>query len=64
MASLLAEVGEVGQDKHSMTPQLETKLVYFQPESDTLEPGHASIQLPTSSGRHYQGYRAWVAVTY
>ena len=34
---LLAEVGEVGQDKSSMTPHLATKLVFFQPENDTVE---------------------------
>lgn len=33
----LAEVGVVGQDKSSMTPQLATKLVFFQPENDTVE---------------------------
>ncbi|MDR6725997.1 signal transduction histidine kinase [Paenibacillus amylolyticus] len=34
---LLTEVGEVGQDKTSMTPHLETKLLFFQPENDTVE---------------------------
>jgi signal transduction histidine kinase len=34
---LLAEVGAVGQDTSSVTPQLATKLVFFQPESDTVE---------------------------
>lgn len=34
---LLAEVGEVGQDKSSVTPRLATKLVFFQPGSDTVE---------------------------
>ncbi|MGP0584300.1 sensor histidine kinase [Paenibacillus timonensis] len=34
---LLAEVGVVGQDKRSVTPQLATRLVFFQPESDTVE---------------------------
>lgn len=34
---LLAEVGEVGQDKSSVTPQLATKQVFFQPENDTVE---------------------------
>jgi len=34
---LLAEVGVVGQDKSSVTPHLETKLVFFQPENDRLE---------------------------
>lgn len=33
----LAEVGSVGQDKSSVTPQLATKLVFFQPEKDTVE---------------------------
>jgi len=34
---LLAEVGVVGQDKSSVTPQLATKLVFFQPENDRVE---------------------------
>ncbi|KHL95392.1 hypothetical protein QW71_13110 [Paenibacillus sp. IHB B 3415] len=34
---LLAEAGVVGQDKRAMTPQLATKLVFFQPGSDTVE---------------------------
>ncbi|MFD0960900.1 ATP-binding protein [Paenibacillus chungangensis] len=34
---LLAEVGVVGQDKSSVTPHLATKLVFFQPENDTVE---------------------------
>jgi hypothetical protein len=34
---LLAEVGVVGQDKSSVTPRLATKLVFFQPENDTVE---------------------------
>lgn len=34
---LLAEVGEVGKDRSSVTPQLATKLVFFQPENDTVE---------------------------
>lgn len=34
---LLEEVGNVGKDKSSMTPHLETKLVSFQPENDTVE---------------------------
>ncbi|MEF3312148.1 ATP-binding protein [Paenibacillus sp. GYB004] len=34
---LLAEVGAVGQDKSSVTPQLSTKLVFFQPENDRVE---------------------------
>ncbi|SFM55031.1 Glycosyl hydrolases family 2, sugar binding domain [Paenibacillus sp. 1_12] len=34
---LLAEVGAVGQDKSSVTPQLVTKLVFFQPENDRVE---------------------------
>ncbi len=33
----LAEVGEVGRDKPSVTPRLATKLVFFQPEDDTVE---------------------------
>ncbi|MEK3712738.1 sensor histidine kinase [Paenibacillus sp. FSL R7-0333] len=34
---LLAEVGVVDQDKEGMTPRLATKLVFFQPEGDTVE---------------------------
>lgn len=34
---LLAEVGVVGQDKSGVTPHLETKLVFFQPENDRVE---------------------------
>jgi len=34
---LLAVVGEVGPDKDSVTPRLATKLVFFQPEGDTVE---------------------------
>ncbi|OUS78529.1 hypothetical protein B1748_00160 [Paenibacillus sp. MY03] len=34
---LLAEVGEVGQDKSSVTPLLATKLVFFQPEHERVE---------------------------
>lgn len=34
---LLAEVGTLGRDKGSMTPQLATKQVFFQPENDTVE---------------------------
>lgn len=34
---LLTEVGEVGQDKISVTPHLATKLVFFQPENDKVE---------------------------
>src|SRR5690606_29859108 len=34
---LLAEVGEVGEDKSSVTPHLETKLVFFQSENDKVE---------------------------
>ncbi|WP_141506267.1 ATP-binding protein [Paenibacillus luteus] len=34
---LLAEVGVVGPDKSSVKPQLATKLVFFQPENDTVE---------------------------
>ncbi len=33
----LAEVGVVGADKSSVTPRLATKLVFFQPERDTVE---------------------------
>ncbi|MEF2247157.1 sensor histidine kinase [Paenibacillus sp. IITD108] len=34
---LLAEVGLVGQDKSRVTPHLATKLVFIQPENDTVE---------------------------
>ncbi|WP_027088000.1 ATP-binding protein [Cohnella panacarvi] len=34
---VLAEVGTVGQDESSATPQLATKLAFFQPENDTVE---------------------------
>ncbi|MFF2093333.1 ATP-binding protein [Paenibacillus sp. NPDC058174] len=34
---LLEEVGVVGQDKSGVTPHLETKLVFFQPENDRVE---------------------------
>lgn len=34
---LLAEVGTVGPNKSSVQPQLATKLVFFQPESDRVE---------------------------
>jgi signal transduction histidine kinase len=34
---LLAEVGAVAPDKSGVTPRLATKLVFFQPESDTVE---------------------------
>lgn len=34
---LLAEAGAVGPDKTAMTPHLATKLVFFQPESSTVE---------------------------
>ncbi|WP_336776163.1 ATP-binding protein [Paenibacillus sp. MMO-58] len=34
---LLTEVGVVGKDKSSVTPQLATKLVFFQPENDRVE---------------------------
>jgi signal transduction histidine kinase len=34
---LLEEVGDVGQDKSSVTPRLVKKLVFFQPENDTVE---------------------------
>ncbi|MBY0115845.1 ATP-binding protein [Paenibacillus sp. FSL L8-0435] len=47
---LLAEVGEVGQDKNHVTPHLETKLVYFQPESDTLE-----LVMQVSNFQHHRG---------
>ncbi|MBW7474832.1 hypothetical protein K0T92_08745 [Paenibacillus oenotherae] len=34
---LLAEVGVVGQEKSGATPHLSTKLVFFQPENNTVE---------------------------
>ncbi|MHA6481664.1 sensor histidine kinase [Paenibacillus sp. strain BS8-2] len=34
---LLAEVGVVGPNKSDMTPQLATKLVFFQPDTNTVE---------------------------
>jgi len=34
---LLANAGMVGQDKNDMTPQLATRLVFFEPKSDTVE---------------------------
>jgi len=34
---LLSEVGVVGQDRSSARPHLATKLVFFQPENDTVE---------------------------
>ncbi len=34
---LLAAVGEVGREKSGVTPQLATKLVFFQPKQDTVE---------------------------
>lgn len=34
---LLTQVGEVGREKASTTPQLATKLVFFQPAGDTIE---------------------------
>ncbi|WP_153733067.1 sensor histidine kinase [Sporosarcina obsidiansis] len=34
---LLAEVGVVGQDRSGVTPQLATRLVYFQPKNDMVE---------------------------
>lgn len=34
---LLAEVGEVGQDRVSVTPRLATRLVFFQPEDEKVE---------------------------
>ncbi|WP_017691533.1 ATP-binding protein [Paenibacillus sp. PAMC 26794] len=34
---LLVEVGKVGQDKNSMIPHLATKLLFIQPENDTVE---------------------------
>nr|WP_247681870.1 ATP-binding protein [Paenibacillus sp. Marseille-P2973] len=47
---LLAEVGVVGQDKNSMTPRLATKLVFFQPENDTVE-----LVMQVSNFHHKRG---------
>ncbi|MGN7414683.1 ATP-binding protein [Paenibacillus sp. SAF-068] len=47
---ILVEVGQVGQDKYSTIPQLETKLVYFQPESDTVE-----LVMQVSNFQHHRG---------
>lgn len=44
---LLSEVGVVDQDKEGMTPSLATRLVFFQPEGDTVEPGDAGRELPS-----------------
>ncbi|MGG3455144.1 ATP-binding protein [Paenibacillus rhizolycopersici] len=47
---LLAEVGVVGQDKRSVTPQLATRLVFFQPENDTVE-----LVMQVSNFHHKRG---------
>ncbi|PYE48869.1 hypothetical protein HUB98_16350 [Paenibacillus barcinonensis] len=47
---LLAQVGTVGQDKNSMTPHLATKLLFVQPENDTLE-----LVLQVSNFQHNRG---------
>ncbi|WP_042200862.1 ATP-binding protein [Paenibacillus camerounensis] len=47
---LLEEVGVVGEDKSSMTPRLATKLVFFQPENDTVE-----LVMQVSNFHHKRG---------
>ena len=47
---LLTEVGAVGEEKSSVTPQLATKLVFFQPENDTVE-----LVLQVSNFHHHRG---------
>ncbi|KAA8785087.1 hypothetical protein EC604_14680 [Paenibacillus amylolyticus] len=47
---LLAEAGRVGQDKSNMTPQLATKLVFFEPNKDTVE-----LVLQVSNFHHHRG---------
>lgn len=47
---LLAEVGVVGQDKSSVTPHLATKLVFFQPENDTVE-----LVMQVANFQHHRG---------
>jgi Osmosensitive K+ channel histidine kinase len=47
---LLSEVGEVGRDKGSVTPKLVTKLVFFQPESDTVE-----LVMQVANFHHHRG---------
>ncbi|MFU1797837.1 7TM diverse intracellular signaling domain-containing protein [Paenibacillus azoreducens] len=47
---LLAEVGVVGQDKRSVTPQLATKLVFFQPKSDRVE-----LVIQVANFHHHRG---------
>lgn len=47
---LLEEVGVVGEDKSSMIPRLATKLVFFQPENDTVE-----LVMQVSNFHHKRG---------
>lgn len=47
---LLAQVGTVGQDKPGMSPRLATKLLFFQPESDTVE-----LVMQVSNFHHNRG---------
>lgn len=47
---LLAEVGTVGRDKSSVTPQLATKLVFFQPKNDAME-----LVMQVANFHHYRG---------
>ncbi len=47
---LLSEVGVVAQDKSVVTPRLATKLVFFQPEQDTVE-----LVMQVSNFHHKRG---------
>lgn len=47
---LLAEVGAVGQDRSGVTPQLATRLVFFQPEDDRVE-----LVMQVANFHHHRG---------
>jgi len=47
---LLAAIGEVGESGESVTPRLATKLVFFQPESDTVE-----LVMQVANFHHHRG---------
>ena len=47
---LLANAGMVGQDKSNMTPQLATKLVFFEPKNDRIE-----LVIQVSNFHHNRG---------
>lgn len=47
---LLTQVGEVGREAASTTPQLATKLVFFQPAGDTIE-----LVMQVSNFDHHRG---------